>query len=405
MDPVIQTPAPAPEIAPAPPAVPAPVAPVTPAPVTPEAPPLVAPDLEPGEEVTPESKLSDEDLEKKIEAAATGKAPEPAPDKGTPKTETPAVSPATAPAAEPGKQPEKLLAGRYKTEADLEKGILELTKQMGIDDRGIRLELDIAKEFKNFSTIERLYTRMQSEWTKSKAAGAPRPAAPAPATDEKEFLQIVTQSTLEAMKSNATIEQMVEDGFTIPRTKQELDDLRKENFAWWKAFTDEFKRTFDEYSREGREYQKALDEVDSANTQAIEREITRIRQFVEANGLKLSDAEVEALKTEAIASPLVYEDRHGVQFIRDGGIYKYWLAEKFPEKLEELKVALVAKSRKEGITDLKALQSEGIRSISTSPIPGQRVEAPKIDEKNPDEVAKLSDEELAQRIEQKFKAA
>ena len=353
------------------------------------------------EEVSGQESLTDEQLAERIKTP-----PETSPEKETKPEDKAEIKPEV----KEEKKPEevKLFADKYKTEADLEKGILELAKFLKLPESVVGTAVETAKTAKDWSLVEKMYKAMESEKGKVKPAPVAPPVQPAKveatSADDKELLRAVGDATFDNILSHNIVQQMRAEGFEVPRTQDELKELWKA--APWLAgpFVEAFKSTFNQNLSEAREYQKALTEVESANKQTTESETTGIRDFCTKNGIAISDQDIADLIVKSQGSPLAYEDRHGIQFLKPGGLMKYFMAEEFPPRMQEFLLARDGASRKQAIEDYEKLKSTAVSSISTaSPGSGRQTEEPKIDLNSEKDVQKMGDKKLTEKIADIFK--
>ena len=390
----------------------APVIPVTPTQDTPTAPaatPVSVPSSEvtpaPAPEPKPVEKLSEEELNTQLKNAFSSEPPkEPPVTADTPKDKTPAEgTPPTPPVAE------KMLAGKYKTEDELVKGITNLAKTLGHDESSLTGSMvKIAIDSKNTPALEAMYKRMETELGKRSSSAKPPESAPTQANQtadqQRDFVTRVAKAASEAIADDPRVLAMKRDGFEVPTTQEEFDELKRVAYHHFAELRAAFQEKYNEYYREGQEYQKAVTTVDTVNQETITKDSERIRALAKENGIDITDAEIKELSDSILADPSALEERHGVAFLRDGSLYRAYVAEKFIADLPKVRAAISSKSRTEAVEDLKKAKSMAVDTISTSPTPGRAsVTAKPTDLADEKALRQMSKEELDERLVKAFK--
>ena len=378
-------------------------------------------------ELTPEAigKLTDTQIDEQLGVPPAQPAKEPPPEpspKATPGSEPPpetvkakegeppAVAPAKEP-AEPAAPAEKLLAGKYKTNDDLGKGLLEIGKALKYNPKTLERFLGIAKKTGDWAEVEQAYLELQETLSKNqKAASTDQPPAkeegtpkgdqpPQPATAEErqalaEEMHVLMAEVAREMEDTPVVREMKEQGIPIPKTREEFRQLKTDYPYYARDFNDQFMATYKQLQKEIGDYNQALQTVESHTTTAKESAKQQIGEYNKEFGLKLDDAKIQEIIDQALKSEFVYETKSGVKFVRDNGIAEHFLAKQFPTLAKAIKTNGELDGRKQHLDDLDTMQKKTLSSISTSHIPPTRREKGKVNLDDPQQVAGVSDDDM-----------
>ena len=363
----------------------------------------------PATEVDP-STLSDEQIKQELSGQP---APEPAPEpaKVTPEPTPPAATEPAAPATPPEPAADTMYAGKYKTADELYKGLIEIGKPLGYNQKFLERMIDLAKKTGDLSSVEQTYKDLFDDLSKNRKTEAPKePAAATPEKDtpladtqaerETQEFQVVVDETYRSLENHPLVAEMQAAGAQMPKTKAEFDQMKIDFPYLAMQFGSLFSSTFSNLKKEVGEYVKAQGEVESHNTTFKESEKQHIKETLKDLKLEgISDADIDKAVEDALKSDNIYEDRHGVKFIRDGGILEHFLAKDFRRLANLIKTNGEIEGRTQHAEDLQAMKNKGLRSISTVPLPGARRKDPApIDVDDDAQVASLSDDAIEKHL-------
>lgn len=333
------------------------------------------------------------------------------PPEASPKKDTEAEDTGEKPGGESAEKPTggaAKYAGKYATIDELIKGVGELAKKVGVPVEAFQPVLDAAKALKQYASIEALYKNLEHVLSEKGAAPsqpASQPAA-APAKDtaatdtfdeaDPKVLAAVNQLTLQQIAQSPIAARMAAKGISLPKNMEEFEALTEVNAY----FASEFQRTYTELYRaniaDAKSYFEAAKTVDSTNAKTTDSDVTAIRKLAEEHGFKVTDAEIDAAKAEALANAGSFEMRSGHKFLREGAVLTRFLHSVLPKKIDEIAVAKQAEGRMQAVRDLDAKKKAEVTAASTMG-PGTRGRAVQQmpDLSDPDVVASLPDEALA----------
>jgi len=338
--------------------------------------------------------LSDEQIEAVHKFQTATPTPEKAPATDTPAPDTvvkPAGSPAPAGSA-------TVYAGKYASTDDLLKGVGEIGKKVGADDVAMQVVIDAAKKSGDFSSVETLYKLYESRLGAVAASETGDSTAPGEDTavdiaalqrDPEVTAQIDSLTTSQLAQSNLA-QQMAAKGLALPKNMEEFSTLTEVAPYFAMAFQQAYKELFTANLEEAKGFVEAERSLESSNARVITTDTQSIQDFAKEQGFKLSDAEVAAVKTAALANPGNYESRYGHKFLREGALRDQFMITAMPSKLAEIKIAKEAEGRMQAVNDLKNIHRKEVTSIGTSRLTTKTRAAQKMPDLNdPDVVAQL----------------
>ena len=320
------------------------------------------------------------------------------PDKGTPAPDTDAGSPA----------PTGKYAGKYATTDDLSKGVTEIAGKLGYQKEALQAVLDAAKETGEFKSVELLYKKMERQLSEKGAAPAAtaadpnagaRPATPAAdtfsATDPK-VSQAVDALTVSQLAVSPLAQEMSAKGLAIPRNMEEFEALKEINPYYAIEFRQAYRDVYANNLKQAEGYFEAAKTNEQANASVVDTDSRAIQQMASEQGFKVSDAELAAVKSTALANPFNYETRFGHKFLRANAVRDQFLVSALPAKIAEIKLSGEMSGREQAISDMEKAGNKEVKSLSTSRLTTKTRAIPKMPDLNdPSVIAGLPDEALA----------
>ena len=313
---------------------------------------------------------------------------------------------ATGDTASAGDQQVKY-ADKYATSEDLVKGVEGLFTKLGYDNDIMRGVLAQAVEDKQFKSVERMYKALEVELGKrgsSQSTTQPAPeSSPVRDTttsdtvgaDDKDFVERVSAVAFGRLQGTQLEQELRRRGLELPRTTEEFDALKEGAPYYAMRFEQEFKASYDSVARDAYEHTSTLKSKDTHDLGIINSDTQALKEFATANELKLTDAEIETAKAQALASPYSYDVKAGVKLLRPDAIKEYFFARVLPAKVKEMQTSLLAKGRMEASEDLEKLHKKTVKSVGTSNLTTRsRTKKVDVNVDNPDEVSALTDEQL-----------
>lgn len=368
------------------------------------------------EETVDVTKLTDEQINEQITGVPAKKEPEkpaaPSPEV-TPPAQPPAPEKKEPPPAEPPapKAEEKLYAGKYKTVDELKKGLLEIAKPLNYNPKFLERLIAFAEKTGDWQSVEETYKDLNDALSKNQKATEPAPPKPpeeetalteTEQTRNAEKFAVVRDETYRAIESSQVVQDLTEQGFDIPRTSEEFRELKAANYALAMEFSREYVRTFNIVRKEIDDYDKALTQADPHNKTAQETAKQQISELTKQLAVPYDEPKLTAFIAEALKSPIVYEDRHGIPYIRDGAILDYFRAKEFDTLAKAVKLAGELAGRTQHAEDLQTMKKDGLKSISTVPTPGAHAREPaKIDVNDDRQLAAVSEEDIDNHLKGK----
>lgn len=341
--------------------------------------------------------LTDEQIEAVHKFQTATPTPEKAPATDTPPTDTVEKKPAGEPAEKPAGSA-TVYAGKYTSTDDLLKGVGEIGKKVGADDVAMQVVIAAAQKSGDFSSVETLYKLYESRLGAVAASETQDSTAPGEDTavdmaalrsDPEVSAQIDSLTTTQLAQSNLA-QQMAAKGLALPKNMAEFEILTEVAPYLAMAFQQAYKELFTANLDEAKGYIEAERSLESSNARVMNTDTQSIQDFAKEQGFKLSDAEVAAVKTAALANPANYESRYGHKFLREGALRDQFMITAMPSKLAEIKIAKEAEGRMQAVNDLKNIHRKEVTSIGTSRLTTKTRAAQKMPDLNdPDVVAQL----------------
>lgn len=311
---------------------------------------------------------------------------------------------------------EKLLAGKYKTEAELEKGIVEAGKVLKYEELVLQRTIELAKKAGDPKALEDIYKSLDTAISQNKKAelAAAKPAGSDPNQDTRKpdngmdaeavtLIRVALDETVSTVLQSEVMQELKAEGVSIPdnflydtkATEAFMRTLRKDWPGYYRDVRDLVEKTYRNRLDEAKEVFKAQQGVDGHNSTMREQESKKILDYAKKIGLEVKPEDLTAALEELAKSPFVFEERHGVKYLRENALSDSWYL-KNREKIEEqIRVNAEVNGRKQHKEDLDAMRKKFPNSISSSPVASSRKEQPaQIDVEDPDQVELLTDEQL-----------
>lgn len=321
--------------------------------------------------------LTDEQIESVSKHNREKAAGTPEGESGSDTSSTDTAQTAEAAAAAKASETATKYAGKYATTDDLAQGVSEIGKKLGVD---VSAFIGAAKESGEFKSLESLYKQFEKTLSERGAAASAQPGVtqPAPLTDtaktvtspetDPEVVKSVTQLAMTQLATSNLATRMQAKGLNLPKSMEEFEALTEIN----PYFAMEFKQTFQEAYRANMEdakgYIEAERTVGSANASVVDADVKAVQDFAKENSFKLSDAEIESLKSQALANPYNYDTRHGHKFLRASAVRDQFMVSVLPSKIKEINISKNIEGRSQAVNDLKKASEREITSLGTSRI-------------------------------------
>lgn len=304
--------------------------------------------------------------------------------------------PAEAPPAAPVKY-----AGKYESTDALAQGVMEIAKKLSYPAEAVQAVIDLAKASNDWTKLEAFYKSIEKT-LHDKAAETSGPATvPAKAdttvndTPDEKLMIAVSNLTMSELSRSQLASEMAARNLPLPKNVKEFNDLVDTSPYYAAEFRRAYEEVFSKNLEEAQGRLQAQKSVETANKSVIDSDVTSLKELAVKNGFKLTDEEIEAAKTEALAKQYSYDDKFGVKFLRAGAIKEHFIANRLLDKLAEIKLASEAAGREQAIADLKKADGKTTSSISTSRLGTKtRADAKMPDLSDPDVVAALPDAAL-----------
>ena len=334
--------------------------------------------------------------------------------------EKPKQDPAAAP--KPGDPPvagEKLYAGKYKTTDDLKKGFLAAAKPLNYSPTFLEKVLSLAEKTGDWTGVEDLYKELDKAISEGRKATPAHPAGadpdPTKATPDAETVKRDRQAVAEYVATELITElgrsdiaqRLAEKGVPIPsnfmldvkETKAYLAKLEEDGFPAEAIRLEQFLQNMGtRLNQEAAEVLKASKESQTYNQTNRDGAVTAIKDFAKKYNYELKDDELTAFLTEAIKDDRLFEQRHGVSFLREGALSDYWKLRNMDRLTEHIRINSENVGREQAAKDLKGLQTQGVRSIGTASLGSERSDKVPIDPADPAQRAALTSEQLDEAI-------
>jgi hypothetical protein len=338
-------------------------------------------------------------------------------------TEKTDKSPEKEPAPQGGEAPiptgePKLLAGKFTNLLDLGVSALEEVKVLKIDKKEVSEMIAEAFRTGDTSKVEAKYKELESQVGKQiadeKKNEPPKPGVktvePPVATTEpeltaEEYRQAVLDQSYAQFEKTVLAADMREAGIEVPKTDEQLAELKLVNRPMWKEFMDEFQGIVLTNKTKADEFLKAEKEVPVHNNSQREKAKTQILDFGKKFKVEIKPEEIDKILLDAEKEPGLYENRNGLMFIREGSIFRFFKAERAEDLLDRVskqtEAESLTKGRQQAAEDLKNIDGKAIKSISTTQMPGMKTVPKPIDWNDPEQVRKASipEKELTDKID------
>ena len=280
-----------------------------------------------------------------------------------------------APPATPGKP---IYAGKYFDKYNLMNGTMEANKAAGHENKELVELFKKAEESNDWTPVEAKYKELSSAVTKKieedkKAEEEKKKAAPAEPPvkepegtvkpDSPEFdayvnqvfeqqKEVLAKETRRRFDQTEVAVAMAQAGIEVPQTDEELTVLMKDNYGLWKDFTTTVKGLARTVREDAKNTLRLRQEAPIHNKSQVEKTKKEIEDFGKEWKKTFTPEEIDAILKEAEKTGNIYEDKSGVQMIRDGAFTDYFYARKamaiIRAAVEEQKKAIEAENRNKG---------------------------------------------------------
>lgn len=322
-------------------------------------------------------------------------------------------APATPPAETAPDTQAKKYADRFESTFDLIDGVLEEVKALGKDKKEISALVTEAQKSGDWSKVESKYKEYQSDYNKkveeTKAKEKPvettADTVQEPDMELGEYQAVLVETTMKQISDSDVARKFAKFDVKLPQTQEELDALEIAHPNLWMQYTDAFKRLYMANDENARGFLEADRTQSTHNETQLQQTKSQIEAFAKKYGTTVDPSEVERILTEAQKLDTVYENRHGVKFLRENSLYKYFLAEAAEKIIENVRKATEAEAlnrgRAEAAKTIHSNNEAAPKTISTSQVPPTQSTAPKDpDWNNPDEARKVGSEKIASKIDE-----
>jgi hypothetical protein len=324
-----------------------------------------------------------------------------------------------SPAAEPGKgtpagdtdagkaAPAGKYAGKYATTDELSKGVTEIAGKLGYQKEALQAVLDAAKEAGEFKSVELLYKKLERQLSEKGAAPAATVADPnagpdkgTPAADtfsptDPKVSQAVDQLTVSQLANSPLAQEMSKKGISLPTNMEEFEALKEINPYYAVEFKQAYRDLYANNLKQAEGYFEAAKTVTQSNASVADTDSQAIQKMATGQGFKVSDAELEAVKTAAIANPFNYETRYGHKFLRANAVRDQFLVSVLPQKIAEIKLSGEVNGREQALSDMDKAGHREVKSLGTSRLSTKTRAIQKMPDLNdPDVIASLPDAAL-----------
>ena len=344
------------------------------------------------------------------EPAKTPETPAPTEKTGTEK-ETPA--PQTETSAEPSTD-KNLFAGKYNSTLDLTEAVLEEVKALKADKKDVADLITEAHKTGDWSKVEAKYKEFQAQVEKQiadqKKTEPTQPAQPTtepaqqptaePEVSPQEYQAAILDQSFNDFEQTELAKDFKEAGIEIPRTDEQLAELKKNDRGMYREFMQEFGRIATRNKAAADEFLQADKDAPVQNTSEEKKATQQITDFGKKYKVEIKPEEIQAILKDAKAKGDIFTTKNGVLFIKEGAIFRYFKAEKAEDILDRVQkqteAEALTRGRTEGHTDATTKNDKGIRSASTVAVPGAKAKAPAtIDWKNEESIRAMASESQA----------
>jgi hypothetical protein len=341
--------------------------------------------------------------------AATGSeagAAAPAPGSATP----PAAAGQTAPA--PG-QGEKLLAGRFKSADELEKGVGEIGKQVNAPDYLLAPLIEQAKASGDWSKVEATYAKMRDSYNaqleagKNTGAGNAAEGSGSASNDDNAIYADLAPEDREALGKYYKVElgqgllrhpivkEFEKRNIPFPKTEAQIEALRIEDPPLYMDFRAAAREVDGNVKKTMREYVSAHKGEQGAFDTARSEGLEFIKLANEKYQLGMDQAKMDAILDAALKDPMSLKDNAGIPYPVKDAVKRYFLANNFDDMAARINLQGTHAGQEAHRKTLNDLQQRAVGSASTVTIPGRTGGADrKVTLNDPNQVRGLGDADL-----------
>jgi len=325
-------------------------------------------------------------------------------------------------AREKEEEENKVYAGELKGRKALVDGVLAKGKALGYREKVLRLAVDTAKRSGDYAALEQMYGEFKAEdqeRAETAAAEARRRDQDQQAATEKESKEVppeteaenesrikeVIRATYDEVGRGEVGQEFRAAGLELPRTQEELAELRRSDPGLWFLFTQAYTRTYGLLDKAVTEHRAAHLRLPKIATAVKDGELKKIMEFVKEFGLDtVKEEEVKALIEETYKDAANTESRSGVLYPVAGRAYQRFLTEHLDTTLRTTrqrdKINAEMSGRVQHEKDLEDMRRKTVRTISTAPIPAtKRTEKKKVDVSDREAVAGMTEQEIEQLLQ------
>lgn len=298
----------------------------------------------------------------------------------------------------------KLYAGKYTTSFDLIEGVLEEVKALGADKKSVAALVTEAQTSGDWSKVEAKYKELQAEISKKQPVAQKKDEASPTETPKKdpdetdltpeEFDKLIVDNTMKQLSESPLSKKFEKYAVKMPTTQEGLDDLEIAYPALHMQFTEAFRQVYANTEKQAKQFIQYQKEAPGHNELQVANAKKQIADFAQKWNVGVTPEDIDSAVKEAIKSgaALVTEQKSGIDFIREGGIFKWFLAERAEQLLETVrnKAAVEAdnKARIEALNDLEQKKAATPSTISTASTPSAQAKPKEVNWNNPEEAKK-----------------
>jgi hypothetical protein len=216
---------------------------------------------------------------------------------------------------------------------------------------------------------------------------------------ETQVRQALVQETYAELEAGPIGAEFREEGIAIPTTRAELKELASKNPYLAIKFEQAFVPLFNKNAQEVKAYYATLAEAETVNQAAVESNKTKIKAHAAEAGIKVTDAELNALVEKAGTIPGAWTEKNGVKMLTGDGLARHWLLEKYDTLVKAREVKAELRGRTQAAEDLKKAKQGSDAGIGSANLGGvtRSTKAP-VNYSDPGQIAALSDEELEKAL-------
>jgi hypothetical protein len=188
---------------------------------------------------------------------------------------------------------------------------------------------------------------------------------------------------------------MSKKGISLPTNMEEFEALKEINPYYAVEFKQAYRDLYANNLKQAEGYFEAAKTVTQSNASVADTDSQAIQKMATEQGFKVSDAELEAVKTAAIANPFNYETRYGHKFLRANAVRDQFLVSVLPQKIAEIKLSGEVNGREQALSDMDKAGHREVKSLGTSRLSTKTRAIQKMPDLNdPDVIASLPDAAL-----------